>query len=94
MGTAGYAASMSSLVQERVVLVLSRSPVRRMMRDWLGDEGYEVTEANAWDVDRLVADGAAAVVITSDDLDGEWGWSERHSGDVMVLALPSPTGPA
>ncbi|MGD9570786.1 MAG: hypothetical protein AB7V62_02725 [Thermoleophilia bacterium] len=74
---------------ERVVLVLSRSPVRSLMRTWLGSEGYDVQVAHAWEVDRLVDEGAAGVVITSGELDGEWGWSSRHDG-VLVLALPDP----
>lgn len=77
---------------DRVVLVLSRSPVRTMMREWLGDEGYEVTEASAWEVDDLVAAGSAGVVVTSEDLDGEWAWSSRHGVDVVVLALRGPRG--
>ncbi len=75
------------------MLVLSRSPVRRMMRTWLGSEGYDVQEAYAWEVDALVDEGRAGVVITSGELDGEWGWSSRHEA-VLVLALPDPGPPA
>lgn len=75
---------------DRVVLVLSRSPARSMMRAWLDDQGYAVTEARAWEVDRLLARGAAGVVVTSQDLDGEWGWSSRHRAGVVVLALRPP----
>lgn len=84
----GYGGAMPESVREdRVVLVLSRSPMRSMMREWLGQEGYEVTEASAWEVDRLLAEGRAGVVVTSDDLDGEWAWSSRHRADVLVLGV-------
>jgi hypothetical protein len=76
---------------DRVVLVLSPSPVRRMLRDWLAGDGFEVHEAAAWEVDEIVGDDEAGVVITSDDLDGEWEWSRRHGAEVLVLTLPRPT---
>jgi hypothetical protein len=75
---------------ERVLLVLSPSPVRTMMRAWLDEEGHRVTDARAWEVDELLERGSAGVLVTSDDLDGEWGWSERRPGDVVVLALRRP----
>ena len=75
--------------QGQVVLALSRSPVRRILRDWLGAEGFDVQEAHAWEVDRLLgADLGARLLVTSDDLDGEWGWSDRLGTGVLVLALP------
>jgi hypothetical protein len=77
---------------DRVTLVLSPSPVRRMLRDWLRGDGFEVREAAAWEVDAIVADEEAGIVITSDDLDGEWEWTGRHGSPVLVLALPRPSG--
>lgn len=74
---------------ERVLLVLSRSPLRHRMSDWLDREGFDVRLARAWEVGPLVDAGAAEVVVTSDELDGEWGWSARHGADVLVLALPT-----
>ena len=76
---------------DRVVLVLSPSPVRRMLHEWLVRDGVDVREAAAWEVDGIVADGDTGVVLTSDDLDGEWEWSHRLGAEVVVLTLPRPT---
>jgi hypothetical protein len=78
---------------ERVLLVLSPSPVRTMLRAWLDEEGYRVTDARPWEVDDLLDRGSAGVLVTSGDLDGEWGWSERRPADAVVLALRRPAVP-
>lgn len=73
---------------ESVLLVLSPSPLRTMMRDWLLVEGFDVRVAPAWEVQAALETGGARIVITSDDLDGEWGWSARPGTEVLVLDLP------
>ncbi len=78
-------------IVDRVLLVLSPSPVRTMMGEWLATAGFQVRTAPVWEVDPLVESGEAGVVVTSDDLDGEWGWSDRHGRDVLVLSLPEPS---
>lgn len=77
-----------------VLLVLSLSPVRTLLRDWLRDEGIAVREAAPWEVERLVEAGEADVVVTSSDLDGEWGWSEGGRIGTVVLAIDPGHRPA
>ncbi|WP_217915543.1 hypothetical protein [Miltoncostaea marina] len=72
---------------DRVLLVLSHSPVRRLLRDWLGDAGVDVREAPAWEVERVVSAGEADLLVTSAELEGEWGWSEDPRIEVLVLAV-------
>jgi hypothetical protein len=70
----------------RILLVLSPSPMRRLLADWLRAEGYGVREAFAGDVGGIVAAGEADLVLTSSDLEGEWHWADDPRIDVLVLA--------
>lgn len=70
----------------RILLVLSPSPMRRLLADWLRAEGYGVREAFAGDVTGILAAGEADLVLTSSDLEGEWRWAEDPGVEVLVLA--------
>lgn len=84
----------SAIGADGVLLVLSLSPVRTLLRDWLRDEGVVVREVAPWEVGRLVEAGEADVVVTSSDLDGEWGWSEDGRIGTVVLAIDPGHRPA
>jgi hypothetical protein len=71
---------------ERILLVLSPSPMRRLLGDWLRAEGYGVREAFAGDVGEIVEAGGADLVVTSSDLEGEWHWADDPRVEVLVLA--------
>lgn len=79
---------MSATATGSVVLALAPTPARSLLREWLAREGFAVREASAWEVDRLDAAGRADVVVTTDDLDGEWDWSGRLDAAVLVIAPP------
>lgn len=86
-GADGYGRGMTQPPADHVLLVLSHSPVRRLLRDWLGDAGVDVREAPAWEVEGIVAAGEADLLVTSAELEGEWGWSEDPRIEVLVLAV-------
>ena len=82
------------VTDDRVLLVLSLSPLRAVLRDWLRGEGIAVRETAPWEVDDLVAAGEADLVVTSADLDGEWGWSDGGQIEAVVLAIDPGHRPA
>jgi DNA-binding response OmpR family regulator len=69
----------------RILLVLSPTPMRRLLGDWLRAEGYGVREAFAGDVAGIIAAGEADLVLTSSDLEGEWHWADDPRVEVLVL---------